>query len=177
MTVQHGRSEDERWTATAVRPATERDLDAIVVIYNDVLETSSTIWSESPTTIDERRDWLAEKRTADYPVLVAEEEEVLGFIAAGPFRPWQGYARTVEHSIHVHRDARNRGVGGLLLGAMERALRDRDTHVMVAGIDAANDGSIRFHMRAGFVEVARMPEVGCLRGTWRDLVLVQKQLV
>jgi L-amino acid N-acyltransferase YncA len=177
MTVEYGGFEDERRTATAVRPATEGDLDAIVAIYNDVLETSSTIWSESPTTIEERRDWLAEKRTADYPVLVAEEDEVLGFIAAGPFRPWQGYAKTAEHSIHVHRDARNRGVGGLLLGAMERALRNRGTHVMVAGIDAANDGSIRFHVRAGFAEVARMPEVGRHRGAWRDLVLVQKQLV
>jgi len=177
MTGKHAEFGDKSRSAAALRSATEGDLDAIVAIYNDVLETSSTIWSESPTTIGERRDWLAEKETADYPVLVAEEDEVLGFIAAGPFRPWKGYAKTVEHSIHVHRDARNRGVGGLLLGAMERALRDRGTHIMVAGIDAANDGSIRFHARAGFIEVARMPEVGYLRGAWRDLVLVQKQLV
>jgi phosphinothricin acetyltransferase len=49
-------------------------------------------------------------------------------------------------------------------------------HVIVAATDATNEGSIRFHQRAGFVEVGRMPEVGQLRGKWRDLVLIQKIL-
>jgi len=48
--------------------------------------------------------------------------------------------------------------------------------VMVAGIDSDNDGSLRFHARAGFVEVGRMPEIGRMRGEWRTLVLVQKIL-
>jgi phosphinothricin acetyltransferase len=47
---------------------------------------------------------------------------------------------------------------------------------MVAGIDSENDGSLRFHARAGFVRTGYMPEVGRLRGTWRHLVLVQKTL-
>jgi phosphinothricin acetyltransferase len=47
---------------------------------------------------------------------------------------------------------------------------------MVAGIDAENDGSLRFHARAGFVEVGRMPDVGQLREAWRELVLVEKIL-
>jgi phosphinothricin acetyltransferase len=47
---------------------------------------------------------------------------------------------------------------------------------MVAALDGANDGSLRFHQRAGFVVVGRLPEVGRLRGAWRDLVLVQKVL-
>jgi L-amino acid N-acyltransferase YncA len=176
MTVQHGKLGDESRGAAAIRAATPDDLRAIVEIYNDVIETSSTIWSESLTTIDERLDWLQEKASAGYPVLVAKDHGVLGFIATGPFRPWPGYAKTSEHSIHVHRDARNRGVGGLLLDAAEQALRSQGIHVMVAGIDAENHGSIRFHARAGFSEVARMPEVGFLRGEWRDLVLVQKRL-
>ncbi len=109
--------------------------------------------------------------------MVAEDSSgVLGFIAAGPFRPWPGYATTCEHSIHVRRDARGRGIGAGLLAGIQDALCSRGTHVMVAGIDAANDGSLRFHVRAGFVEVARMPEVGLLKGSWRDLVLVQKTL-
>jgi len=176
MTVQSGESEGESRTIAVVRPATEDDLGAIVAIYNNVIETSSTIWSESLSTIEERLNWLTDKTAAGYPVLVAEQEGVLGFVAAGPFRPWQGYARTYEHSIHVRHGARNRGVGSLLLTAMERALQTQGIHVMVAGIDAENEGSIRFHERAGFSEVARMPEVGFLRGDWRDLVLVQKQL-
>ena len=112
-----------------------------------------------------------------YPGLVATDlSGVLGFVAAEPFRPWPGYAATWEHSIHVRRDARSRGIGGCLLDAMQMALRTRGAHILVAGIDSANDGSLRFHARAGFLETGRMPEVGQMRGSWRNLVLLQKNL-
>ncbi len=35
---------------------------------------------------------------------------------------------------------------------------------------------IRFHERLGFVEVARLPEVGVKFGRWLDLVLLQLRL-
>jgi len=183
MSADHDHSRDDDHSgdhdrrAVRIRSATPDDVNAVVEIYNDVLETGSTIWRETRTTVGERLDWLEETTAAGYPVLVADHDGVLGFIGTGPFRPWPGYARTSEHSIHVHRDARNRGIGRLLLDAAEEALRKQDFHVMVAGIDAENVGSIRFHERAGFAEVARLPEVGLLRGSWRDLVFVQKQLI
>ena len=160
-----------------IRPIEGRDLPAIVAIYNDVMQTSATIWREEPTSLEERAQWLADMSAHGYPAFVATDASgVLGFIASEPFRPWHGYAATCEHSIHVRRDVRSRGVGSQLLAAMERALRVRDAHVMVGGIDSDNDGSLRFHARAGFVEVGRMPEVGRMKGLWRDLVLVQKIL-
>lgn len=160
-----------------IRPAGPRDVAAIAAIYNDVLRTSTTIWSEREVSDEERLRWLEEKSAAGFPVLVAvSDDAVVGFIAAGTFRPWSGYDKTAEHSIHVRTDARGHGVGTKLLVALEAALRSDGVHVMVAGVDAENVGSIRFHGRSGFVEVARMPEVGRLRGTWRELVLMQKIL-
>ncbi|MGA7418665.1 MAG: N-acetyltransferase family protein [Acidimicrobiales bacterium] len=161
-----------------VRDAEENDLEAIVSIYNQVVATTSAMWREQPTSMAERRAWLSETRTKGLPVLVATDTSgVLGFASCAPFRDWPGYARTVEHSIHVHADARGRGIGARLLSALEVQARGLRVHVMVAGIDATNEGSMRFHQRAGFVEVARMPEVGRHRGQWRDLVLLQKILV
>lgn len=161
-----------------IRPAEPDDLPAIVAIYNDVMQTSFTIWREQPTSLSERQKWLAETTEMGHPNLVATDASgVLGFIAAEPFRPWPGYAATWEHSIHVRPDARSHGVGGHLLGAMEATLLARGAHIMVAGIDSENDGSLRFHARAGFIETGRMPQVGRLRGTWRDLVLLQKTLI
>jgi L-amino acid N-acyltransferase len=46
----------------------------------------------------------------------------------------------------------------------------------VAGIDGENEGSIRFHERHGFVETARMPEVGRKFDRWLDLVLMQRTI-
>lgn len=47
---------------------------------------------------------------------------------------------------------------------------------MVAAIDSANLRSIGFHERLGFIEVARMPEIGEKFGQWLDLVLMQRVL-
>ncbi|HWF49776.1 MAG TPA: GNAT family N-acetyltransferase [Solirubrobacteraceae bacterium] len=164
-------------TDPLIRPAEADDLAAIVAIYNEVMRTSFTIWREEPTSVAERRQWLVETSTMGYPVLVATDASgVLGFIGAEPFRSWPGYAATWEHSVHVTEDARSRGVGGCMLDAMEAMLRTRGAHIMVAGIDSENDGSLRFHSRAGFVETGRMPEVGQMRGSWPDLVLLQKIL-
>jgi phosphinothricin acetyltransferase len=164
-------------TDRLIRPAEEDDLAAIAAIYNDVMQTSFTVWQEEPTSVAERQEWLAETSRMAYPVLVATDGSgVLGFIAAEPFRSWPGYAATWEHSVHVRQDVRSRGVGGRMLAAMETTLRTRGAHIMVAGIDSENPGSLRFHARAGFLETGRMPEVGQMRGSWRDLVLLQKIL-
>jgi phosphinothricin acetyltransferase len=44
---------------------------------------------------------------------------------------------------------------------------------MIGAIDSENAGSIRFHARHGFVEVARLSEVGFKFGRWLDLVLME----
>lgn len=164
-------------TDLLLRPPSEDDLETITAIYNDVMQTSYTIWQEQPDSVADRRAWLADISRQGYPALVAEDSSgVLGFVAAEPFRPWPGYAATWEHSIHVRRDVRSRGVGRQLLDALQAMLEARHAHIMVAGIDAHNHGSLRFHARAGFIETGRMPEVGRMRNTWRGLVLLQKRL-
>lgn len=160
-----------------IREAERTDIAEIVSIYNDVLATTSAIWREQPTSVGERDQWLDDKRTARHLVLVAVDTSgALGLITYQRFRDWPGYVKTIEHTIHVRPDVRGRSVGTLLLASLEERARSLDVHVMVAATDATNEGAVRFHQRAGFVEVARTPEVGQLRGDWRDLVLMQKIL-
>ena len=49
-------------------------------------------------------------------------------------------------------------------------------HVMVAAIDAANEGSIRIHERLGFTRVGLLPQVGTKFGSWLDLAFLQLTL-
>jgi GNAT superfamily N-acetyltransferase len=57
----------------------------------------------------------------------------------------------VEHSVHVNRRRRGGGVGAALMQALLPIAATQGKHVMIAAIDAANAGSIRFHERLGFV--------------------------
>ncbi len=163
-----------------VRDAGVSDLDAIRGLYNALVLTTTTAWTETEQTADERAAWFARQSQQGYPVLVADDGgDVVGFAAYGDFRgagKWPGYRYTVEHTIHVREDQWGRGVGRRLLAELTTRALANGVHVMVGAIDSANTASIAFHERLGFVEVARMPEVGRKFGTWLDLVLMQRVL-
>ena len=49
-------------------------------------------------------------------------------------------------------------------------------HVMIGGIDAANDASIRFHEQLGFERAALLRQVGFKFERWLDLLFMQRFL-
>ena len=160
-----------------IRPAGEADLPAILDITNDAILNTTAIWSHHATDLENRRHWLRDRQDKGYPVLVADlAGTVVGFASFGDFRPWDGYAHTVEHSIYVHRHHHGKGVGKQLMPPLIEAARGLGKHVMIAGIEAGNRGSIHFHHGFGFVEAGRLKEVGWKFDRWLDLVLMQKTL-
>ena len=162
-----------------VRAATEGDLPAVLAIYNEVIANSTAVYALEPATLDERRAWFSSRCAMGFPVLVAvgHDGEVLGFASFGEWRgAWPGYRFTVEHSVHVRYNVRGRGVGRALVEALFPLALALGKHVMVGGIDAANDASIRFHQRLGFERVAHFREVGHKFGRWLDLMFMQRFL-
>ena len=159
-----------------VREATIDDADAICTLLNALLATTTIEWTDTPHTTDGVRRWMEEHEV----VLVADDAgEVVAVAAYGWFRDAivrPGYRFTVENTIHVRDDRWGTGVGRQLMEALVAAALERGAHTMVAAVDAENHASIRFHERLGFVEVARLPEVGAKFGRWLDLVLLQRRL-
>jgi L-amino acid N-acyltransferase len=160
-----------------VRPAESADLPAILAIYNDAVANTTAIWNETPADLANRQAWHDARVRQGYPVLVAEEDAaVVGYGSFGDFRAFEGYRFSVEHSVYVAEGSRRRGIASALITALTERARDLGKHVMIAGIAADNDGSVALHARLGFVETARMPEVGTKFGRWLDLVFMQKLL-
>jgi phosphinothricin acetyltransferase len=159
-----------------VRAATASDAVAIALLLNAHVATTTIEWTDTPQTAEGTVEWLAEHAT----VLVAEDRnEVVGVAAFGWFRDVvkrPGYRFTVEDTVHVREDRWGEGIGRDLMRALVEEARRSGKHTMVAAIDSANEASIRFHSRLGFVEVARMPEIGAKFGRWLDLVLMQLHL-
>jgi len=163
--------------AVRIEDAEERDLAGIVAILNEVIATSTAVFSDSPVTLAEQGEWWRQRHERGFPVLVVREgEEVLAYASYGEFRSHAGYATTVEHTVHVASGARRRGIGRALVERLVELARADGMHVMVAGVDAANVPSIALHEQLGFVEAARMPEIAKKSGEWVDLVLLTLRL-
>jgi phosphinothricin acetyltransferase len=153
------------------------DLPALMAIYNHAVVHTTAIWNDAVADLDNRRAWYEARRKVGYPVLVAEVDgTVAGYGSFGDFRAFEGYRFSVEHSVYVAEAMRRRGVASRLLEALVDEARRLGKHVMIAGVAADNDASIRLHLRHGFVETGRMPEVGIKFGRWLDLVFLQKTL-
>ena len=136
----------------SVRAATESDLPSILAIYNDVIATSTAVYALEPATLDERRGWFTSRSAMGFPIVVATHsgDDVLGFASFADWRgAWPGYRYTVEHSVHVRNDVRGQGIGRALVESLFPLALGLGKHVMIGGIDAANDPSIPFSRAPG----------------------------
>ena len=161
-----------------IRDAHAGDIEAITAIYNDAVSNTLAIWNERTVDAANRAAWLADRQRAGYPVLVAIDAQgtVAGYASFGDWRPFEGFRHTVEHSVYVRADRRGGGVGKALMGELIVRARGLGKHVMVAGIEAGNTGSIALHKQLGFEEVGLMRQVGTKFGAWLDLAFLQLQL-
>ncbi|WP_445679070.1 GNAT family N-acetyltransferase [Radicibacter daui] len=161
-----------------IRDAADGDIGGILAIYNDAVANTTAIWNDTPVDADNRRAWLASRRQQGYPVLVATAPDgsIAGYASFGDWRAFDGYRHTVEHSVYVRSDLRGGGIGKGLMQALIARARALGKHVMVAGIEAGNSGSIALHLKLGFIQTGLLPEVGCKFGRWLDLVFLQMRL-
>lgn len=157
-----------------LRSATPADLAAIAAIYNQSVVDSTASWDYEPWTAAQHADWYAYKVERGFPLLVAvDADQVVGYASYGEFRHKIGYDRTRELSIYLAETARGKGVGTTLMRALIDHARADGVHVLVGGLSADNEASVRLHRKMGFVEVARMPQVGRKFDRWLDLVYMQ----
>jgi len=164
-------------SAVSLRAAQVSDAEAIAVIYNYEVETSTATFDLVPRSIEAQREWIT-ARSGAFSALVADDSAagVIGFAALSTYRDRAGYRTTVENSVYVHRDHQRRGVGRLLLGALLDVARDSGFHTVIARIDSQSSGSLALHESLGFVVVGVERQIGRKFGRWLDSVIMQKML-
>jgi phosphinothricin acetyltransferase len=160
-----------------IREASKKDLLDILEIYNEAILNTTASYDYKAHTLDDRIQWYEKKKQDGYPLLVFEENnKVVAFASFGPFRAWPAYKYTIEHSVYVHKDYRNKGIGMNLMKEIIRIANEREYQTLVAGIDASNESSIKIHEKLGFELAGIIKKAGFKFGKWLDLAFYQLEL-
>ena len=163
--------------AIGVRLATRDDAEAIRTIYNREVSGSTVTFDLVPRSLEDQRSWL-DAHAGAHPAVVAVDEagEVAGFGSLSPYRSRPAYSTTVEDSVYVHHDHRDKGVGRLVLAELLRLAEVHGFHAVMARIVGGHEASIALHAGCGFELVGVEREVGRKFGKWLDVALMQKLL-
>lgn len=160
-----------------VRPSTDDDVPAMLAIYAHHVQRGLGEFDFEPLHGDDikrRRKNMVKHRL---PHLVADYQgTVIGYAYAVPFRKRPAYRYAVKHSIYVHPDHLNSGVGRRLLPALIDACAAAGYRQMIAYIDVANMPSQHLHQMFGFEQAGLLKSVGFKYGRWTDSILMQRAL-
>ena len=152
-----------------IRKVELTDAAQIAEIYNYyILQTHHTFETEA-LSAEEMRERISET-SENYPYLVAEvDSEIQGYVYATQFKLRQAYKHSVEASIYVRNQSKQKGIGSQLYKVFLEELSETDVHAIMAGISLPNEASVKFHEKQGYEKVAHFKEVGYKLGRWVDV--------
>jgi L-amino acid N-acyltransferase len=160
-----------------IRPAVRGDVPGILLIYNAAVREPAAAYEDVPHTLAQREEWFDHFAGRNFPILVAESNGVIvGWGSLGPHQERIGFRFTGAVAVYVAARFRRQGIGGRLLESLLVAGHERQLHVVLATIDAANESSLQLHARHGFTQAGMFPEAGCKFGEWRDVIYLQLKL-
>jgi L-amino acid N-acyltransferase YncA len=98
-----------------------------------------------------------------------ENQKILAYAFAAPWKPRSAYKNTVEVSIYVDKDQHSKGIGLALYSHLLETVRQENFHAVLAGIALPNEQSVKFHQKLGFKKVGQLREVGFKFNRWIDV--------
>ncbi|PWB70894.1 GNAT family N-acetyltransferase [candidate division GN15 bacterium] len=157
-----------------IRPAEDKDREAINTLFNHFVTTSMAAYPEKPYeggVYDRLRN-----AGGSHPFLVAATETgaVIAFAQARPYHGADSIRRTAEITYFILPEHQGHGLGERLLNKLIELVRPIGVDNLLGSISSHNEQSLKFHQKHGFVEVGRFRKVGRKWGKDFDLVWVQR---
>lgn len=154
----------------------ERDARACLDIYAPFVTDSPASFEDQPPSVAEYRRRMRQiERTHAY-LLAEDDNQVVGFAYAGPYRARAAYRWSTELTIYIDRRFHRRGVGRALYTQLFELLERQGFRIALAGVAIPNPGSVGLHRALGFEEVGLYRQVGWKLGDWRDVLWLARRL-
>ena len=143
-----------------IRIATQEDLPVINDIYNQAVRQRFCTAHLEQVGIMEREQWYAAHDQNIYPVFVAVDDRVVGWVSLGSYREErQALAHVAEVSYYVDEKERGKGIGSSLMEHVVQVAPNYGFSVLIAILLNRNPYSIALLEKQGFQEWGRMPGI------------------
>ncbi len=160
-----------------IRIAAERDLPAIVAIYNAAVPGRMATGDFEPVTVDSRLGWFTAHTPDRHPLWVDERDgEVAGWLSLGTFYNRPAWDVTAEVSVYVSPAHQRQGVAAALLETAIAAAPALGLRVLIGIIFGHNEPSLALFERFGFERWGLMPGAAELDEVERDVVFVGRRV-
>lgn len=158
----------------ALRAMTPDDWTRVADIYAAGISTGQATFE---TSVPSWEAFDQGKLDAHRAVAVDVGGAVVGWCAVSPISSRPAYAGVVENSVYVDPAAAGHGVGQALLAHLVASTEAAGIWTIQAGVFPENTASMRLHERAGFRVVGVRERIAQLKGTWRDVALLERRSV
>lgn len=153
-----------------IRNLLDRDVPAIVEIYNPYIALTTITFEDEVVSIQEMRRRVHQVRDQGLPWLCVEvDNHLAGYAYAARWRERSAYRFTAESTIYLHKDYTGRGTGKLLYSTLVDMIRNAGMHMVIGVITLPNPASVALHEKLGYKQVAHFSEVGFKFNQWLDV--------
>lgn len=147
------------------------DYSQLMQIYLQGITTGhATFQTEAPTWKEWDKSHLPNCRIALF-----ENEIMLGWAALTPVSSRCVYAGVAEVSVYVREGQRQKGVGKQLLSRLIEESENAGIWTLQAGIFPENIASVKLHESCGFRVIGFREKIGCMKGVWRDNLVLERR--
>jgi phosphinothricin acetyltransferase len=160
------------------RDAAYSDLPIIVEIYNSTIASRMVTADTEPVSIESKQQWFEAHTSNKRPLWVVEnnEQQIIGWVSFQSFYGRPAYDATVELSIYLNKDQREKGIGKQILSHCINQAPNFGIRTLLGFIFSHNEPSLKLFKHFGFETWASLPNIAELDGNERGLTILGKRI-
>lgn len=167
----------------SIRNAELSDARRLLEIYSYYVRETAVSFEYEPPTLEAFAARMA-ATMARYPYLVIlDDDRIEGYAYAGTFKARAAYDWSCELTIYLDHDARRKGLGRRLYGALESELQRMgilNLYACIASPEREDEylthNSADFHKHLGFERMAEFRNCAYKFGRWYHMIWMGKSL-
>lgn len=156
-----------------LRRAKKDDIPHIVNIYNDAILSKISTADVTPVLVKDKLKEFEKQDKKRYPIWVNEYSgKVIAYFSLKPFYGRAGYDKTCEIGIYIDKNFQGQKLGQYFLCEAISYAKELEFNNILAFVFKTNLVSMKLFKKLGFKEWGNLPQVACIDGVEKDLVIL-----